>query len=361
MLTREELINALLHNDRFVKWVLDPATDDNSYWDHYRDQNPEQAGALEHARLLILQLKSSQEPDHTEQAGEEIWHRIRQTLEPDPASKKRMRMLPAIRWWPAAAAILTIAFIIGFISLRKRNDLAATSSNNTASMIPGLQLVRKNTSSVNQVIHLTDGSRVMLKPNSTLINPLFFTGNTREVTLTGEAFFEIARDTTHPFLVHAPGVVVKVLGTSFVVKQAQNNDLLVAVRTGKVAVLNKQAASPGNNHELILLPSQQVVINHTGKILLKGNVTEKDIIEKPGWAPLNFDFEEAPVTAVLKTIEETYAITINYDKEALSGCLITTSLGEESLKEKLDIICRAIGANYAMNENEVIITGRGCR
>src|SRR5690606_37685879 len=79
----------------------------------------------------------------------------------------------------------------------------------------------------------------------------------REVKLTGEAFFEIKKDESRPFLVYAQGIVTKVLGTSFNIRARQGDEkIIVDVKTGKVAVFREKNS---NEEPYLLTPNQQVV------------------------------------------------------------------------------------------------------
>ena len=75
-----------------------------------------------------------------------------------------------------------------------------------------------NNSNKPQIITLSDGSSVLLQPNSKLSYPKIFTGNERKVYLSGEGFFEISKNPKKPFFVYANEIVTKVVGTSFRVK-----------------------------------------------------------------------------------------------------------------------------------------------
>ena len=77
---------------------------------------------------------------------------------------------------------------------------------------------------------------------------------------------------------------------------------------------------------------------------------------------LSFEFNDIPVTQIFNTIEQAYQVKIDYPKQKLKDCFLTTSLSDEPLLEKLKIICNALGKNtsYEMNENQIIITTDGC-
>jgi hypothetical protein len=77
---------------------------------------------------------------------------------------------------------------------------------------------------------------------------------------------------------------------------------------------------------------------------------------------LSFDFTDIPVSQIFKTIEQAYQVEIDFPKEKLKNCHLTTSLSDQPLTEKLKIICKSLGNNtsYEMNGNLIIITSLGC-
>jgi hypothetical protein len=99
---------------------------------------------------------------------------------------------------------------------------------------------------------LPDGTKVSLNRGSKISYPSTFEGQTREITLQGEAFFDVAHDAQHPFIIHAQGADIKVLGTSFNVN-AYSKQVKVWVKTGKVQV--KKSASV-----IQLLPGEQAEV-----------------------------------------------------------------------------------------------------
>src|SRR5690606_36556914 len=104
--------------------------------------------------------------------------------------------------------------------------------------------------------HLSDGTLITLNENSSIVYQEEFTSNERHVALTGEAFFEVARDEEKPFIVDLPSeTYVKVLGTSFNIKAFDGDSLVtVFVKTGRV-----EFGSEANN--IILTPGEKGVYN----------------------------------------------------------------------------------------------------
>jgi transmembrane sensor len=76
--------------------------------------------------------------------------------------------------------------------------------------------------------------------------------------------------------------------------------------------------------------------------------------------PFDFRFRNAPVSDVLRAIGQAYGITLVYDEDLLSRCPLTATLTQESLYGKLDLICKAIGADYQLIDGQIVVNTKGC-
>ncbi|WP_353719658.1 DUF4974 domain-containing protein [Dyadobacter sp. 676] len=71
-------------------------------------------------------------------------------------------------------------------------------------------------------------------------------------------------------------------------------------------------------------------------------------------------FDDKPVTEAFDALARAYGISVVYNAETLSNCMISAQFGEENLKQRLNAICQAIGAGYNMENGQVVISSRGC-
>jgi len=223
----------------------------------------------------------------------------------------------------------------------------------------------QNTGTSIKVISLADGSRVSLNAGSSIQIADSFNKTNREIFLRkGEAFFEVTRDAARPFLVYTDEVVTKVLGTSFRV-DARKPDIVVAVKTGRVSVFSKNGSGstgPADKYaEVILTPNQQVIYDsNQGK--MSCSLVEEPSVVVPAEDLKDMHFESAKVSAILEAVSKAYGISIVYDSDLLSSCLLTTFVSEnEDLYKRLDIICEAIGATYEVDGLDIRISSNGCR
>lgn len=149
----------------------------------------------------------------------------------------------------------------------------------------------------------SDGSHVWLNAGSSVTYPVAFLGNERNVSITGEAYFEVAPDKTKPFTVSKGDMKVAVLGTHFNVNAYEDeNDIKVTLLEGSVKVTKDQ-------HSLTLQPRQQAVISST--ISLN---TEVDIEQVMAWKNGKFDFGEGTsVQEIMRQVARWYDVEVLYN------------------------------------------------
>ncbi|MBT1687609.1 FecR family protein [Dawidia soli] len=298
-----------------------------------------------------LQSQDIDLPEHARDAiKKKIWVKIDNQVLAESSAK------PGFSYWKVAAAV---ALLVSCSVLVYRYLPPATTGKAPVSMAEGDFFRFTNTTTEPVRVPLKDGSTVVVQPGSELRYPETF-GKQREVYLSGEAFFEIARDPAHPFLVHANELTTRVLGTSFVIKAyADRKEIVVSVRTGKVSVFPKSA--PGQTappEEIILTPNQQVVYQRQERI------AQKQLVESPAVlvpAPsTSLAYTDEPVAKLFRTLETMYGVTIDFDEHAIEQCRITTELTDEGLFERMEVICHVINATYYVEDGHIRVESRGC-
>lgn len=152
-------------------------------------------------------------------------------------------------------------------------------------------------------IILADGTKVYLNAVSSIKYPTQFNGDQRVVELEGEAYFEVAKNKSKPFIVKSEKQSIEVLGTHFNV-HAYNNESVV-----KTTLLEGSVAVSYKNQKTILKPGQQSdAADHFSKI----KVREVDTEEAVAWKNGRFKFDNADLKTVMKQLERWYGITVQY-------------------------------------------------
>ena len=221
-----------------------------------------------------------------------------------------------------------------------------------------------NSGTTAQKLTLHDGSVVILEPGGEVrYNKKFL--NTREVYLSGDAFFEVTKDASRPFLVYANEITTKVLGTSFSIKAKQGErEIVVAVKTGKVSVMANSVSDdvPAKNiQEITLTPNQQAVYKRNEHVVVKKIVEDPQVIK--GHSTIKDSYVNESVVLILKALTESYGVDIRFDQESLSDCTLTSDIIEgEGLYDQLEIVCNALGGTYKMeNDASIVIEATGCQ
>lgn len=289
-----------------------------------------------------------------------LWTKIN----PEPVSKRTSSLN---YFTQIAAAIIVFAMVIpAAYFILKETGIAKQLNNIKIEHVTDNTVsdVVISTDDQSKEVTLKDGSQVTLRPNSEIRFTANFKKNKREVYLTGEAFFRVKRDEQRPFFVYSNEVVTKVLGTSFNIKAYTNEkEVTVAVKCGKVSVYTKETTEQTTLETpasaVILTPNQKIVYNRENEKVLKQLVDEPEII-LPEPTLFKMTYDGAPVTKIFAVLEENYGVDIRYDEEVLSACILTTSMSDEGLYERIEIICKAINAEYTITDAVIKINSRGC-
>ncbi|MPR36045.1 FecR family protein [Salmonirosea aquatica] len=226
------------------------------------------------------------------------------------------------------------------------------------------QLVETNNPSDEPLrLLLSDNSEVILGPQSQLRYPSRFSDTERVVYLSGEASFQVNRQ-NRPFKVHTGEMVTKVLGTHFVVSAYERNQkMTVQVLSGKVSVYRSEpnrAAESRERNGVILTANQAAIfekkLHHLSKTLVANPVPLNRKV-----LPMDIRYDEVPLSDILHQLENSYGITIQFDEQNFKPCQITATLSNETLYEKLDLLCKTVSASYEIVDGQIVLSGEGCR
>lgn len=346
-------------DDDFKAWVNHPTAQTDAFWEAFLAEYPECYYRVEEGRRLVAGLGHLPQPDVSEGQVGRIWERIEGTLAWDERDAPRKRLLTQQRWQLAASVALLLALGWLLRSYMRADEVprVAASAELQQEWIEAVNGADKT-----MRLQLSDGSLIQLSTNSRLKYPRAFTGPTREVHLTGEAFFEVQKNPTQPFLVNTNGLITKVLGTSFQVRAPlYSPNVTISVKSGRVSVyaVKSNTIQDPEAAGVVLTPNQQVVFQRQEATLSK-TLVEKPILLIPESKKALFVFEGTPAQQVFETLEKAYGIEVIYDEELLRPCSLTVNLTDEDLYQKLEVICKVLGAEYKLIDGQVIIYCKGC-
>ncbi len=197
-------------------------------------------------------------------------------------------------------------------------------------------------------IVLSDGTKVWLNSSSSLVYPSSFEGGERTVTLSGEGYFEVAKNKAMPFIVKlADGNSVKVLGTHFdVMAYKDEPSLKTTLLEGSVSVQSGQASS-------LLKPGECAEIPTPGTVRIVKGV---DVDEAIAWKQGLFQFQNADLSVILRQVSRWYGVTVVYKNQIHTEPLKGMAPRNVNLSKLLEGLSGMTGVHFTLNENQLIVS-----
>jgi ferric-dicitrate binding protein FerR (iron transport regulator) len=264
-------------------------------------------------------------------------------------------------WAIGCAAACLIAFLFFYLLAPKKVEQQV--AQNTVMTKPG---------SKSKVL-LPDGSQVWLNADSRITYDESFRGPYREVKLCGEAYFDIAKDSHHPFIIHTSSIDIKVLGTSLNVRSYRNeqNTEALLIR-GSIEV----SLRSNPDKKIILHPNEKIVVKNSlalvstgapltaskdsgepAMILGKAHFQQKDsAVSEVLWVKNKLAFDEESLTDVALKIERWYDVKVIIRDEELKNTHYTAVFEYENLEQVMEALRLTGNFKYSINKNEVTIT-----
>jgi ferric-dicitrate binding protein FerR (iron transport regulator) len=201
-------------------------------------------------------------------------------------------------------------------------------------------------------IILPDSTVVWLNADSRLTVAKGFGEQQRNVTLVGEAHFDVTKNKQRPFIVGASELDVKVLGTTFNLTAYPNEKLKVVLAEGSIEATIKNEENRALQ-KVVLQPDQLLEVqNQAQSINIESNV---DTELYTSWIDGKLVFHKTPMEEVVKTMERWYNVTINLTDEVLKTYHFTGTLDNRSLEQVMRFICLSSSINYKIDlENHTV-------
>jgi transmembrane sensor len=254
-------------------------------------------------------------------------------------------------WVSASAAVFLIVFGLLFINRHKKGSEPQSEQ---------IVVINKTKSIYKQV--LPDKSIVWLSPDAEIRFKKSFIK--RELTLSGESFFEVTKDKQHPFTIYSGDIITKVWGTSFRIRAPKNSAMAdVMVMTGKVSV--KIAGKTANTltasnkaDGVMLLPTQTVIYSKAKHQLKTGIITGSSDMRI--WQKTDLTFVKEPLKNVIKMLSQKFNVEIILEDGQLGNRLFNADFNDqnlpdimEMLKKSFDLIYQADGDRFTFQKNNL--------
>ena len=235
------------------------------------------------------------------------------------------------------AAVLIVLFGLWFVAARQ----FATPQNDVLTFKSGSKSIEKI---------LPDGTKILLSKNSQITYPKTFEGNTREINLLGEGFFDVHHDAAHPFIIHTQGTVVKVLGTSFNIR-AYNAQVQVHVKIGKVQFSK-------NNAKVVLTKGQKGETLANVDAIIKSEVIEVETVIKEKLS--SFVFNKMSLSKVAESLSKRFNKDIKFSRDKIKNCELTATFENEKLENIIAVIAETFNLKVDNQADMIILSGDGC-
>lgn len=200
---------------------------------------------------------------------------------------------------------------------------------------------------------LSDGTQVSLNSGSSLRYPVnFIAGKDRKVYLKGEAFFDVAKDASHPFIVNADQINIRVLGTQFNLSfYPEDEDISTVLVEGSVA-LYKEGADMKKNTSTQLVPGQQAAFNKTKNEM---SVNEVDTHNHTAWKDGYLLFKASPFYRIRSKLERHFNISIEDKTQLLHNQVYTATFRNETIEEILEAFKEDTPFQYKREGSKITI------
>jgi ferric-dicitrate binding protein FerR (iron transport regulator) len=297
-------------------------------------------------RGKILDQFWSRRDDETHPSVEENLRKVLGKLQLSATAVKIDRPVRRIRGWMKVAAAVLILLGIGTIAYLRRpvsKDGAALASLTE----------KRNAKGTKSIIQLPDGSKIWLNADSKLKYPEIFKGATREIYLNGEAFFDVARNTNHPFIIHLTNGTVQVLGTSFNVRAYDNESVVeTSVATGRIAFIPKYRTPRKKQDTVYLAPDHKASYTFTREELSTSITSGK---EDKAWTEGKLVFRSLTMEQIAMELERNFGKKVIFVDDRPKEFIFTGSFENNSLDEIMYYLSRTKNFNYKITNSELLI------
>ena len=226
---------------------------------------------------------------------------------------------------------------------------------------PGILVITNNTPNIYEQV-LSDGSHVWLNPGAQIRYPKAFSGNKREVRMSGESFFEVTKNPAKPFIIYSGNLVTKVWGTSFRVRDDKNLPYAdVTVVTGKVSVRLTHAgalhvaktASYNANEEVMIYPDQNVTYTKGTSVFKE--IPKADMKELRIWKKINVAFDNKQMSEVLPVLEKQFDVNITAANDKIKAYLLNADFNDLNLPQVLELLHKTLNVSYEIKGRDITL------
>lgn len=340
-----------MEKSRFIELLRKKESGEISLWELKELNEAIEDNSLYASVLTNLQEFSEAQPlfnKRDERSLKEELGQLKRKIDYKPLHKKTVYLRRLI----AAAAVLLVIVTVGGILFSHYNQ-------------PGdpINIIATQKGS-KTTITLIDGTKVWVNADTKLTYDNTFGVKTRSVWLSGEAYFEVAKDKDHPFIVHTDLMDVTALGTAFNVRSYKDEaNAETALMEGSVQIAFKKKEAG----KILLKPMEKVVVRDLA--VKNDRQTEQPeiavvkvvydstqaVATETGWMTNRLVFKQERLSDIVKTLERQYGYNIKVQNASLQERKLSGIFKDESLIEVLETFRLAAGIRYKIEKNNVLL------
>jgi transmembrane sensor len=344
----------------FRSWILQNDRQAGAYWEEFLGKHPEKVSDIKQARHLLIHL-SQKKTTLSSMVKEEMWTAISVQMDQQPLSDTEAKIVNLNSWsaiqqynqenarkttvaWRRKVAVVLLllaglSYFLGKTLLPKAEEPVMASA-------PEIEVLQAPLG-VKSTIRLEDGSVVFLNSGSKISYLKGFTDTLRLVTLEGEAYFEVAPDSTRPFIVQTGAISTRALGTEFNVSSFPGERVSVSLVKGEVLVRNEQEAL-----EQRLLPGEGIKASSEDKALAMSRFDPEEVLS---WMNKTLIFNQSPFSKASKKLEAWYGVELIFQNSVPKDLHVSGKFIDESLENILKGLSYSSRFSYRIEGKKVHI------
>ncbi|MCZ4242597.1 FecR family protein [Pedobacter punctiformis] len=350
-----------LADETFQNYFYGTVAEDVIFWENYIKQYPEKVSEINIARQMLTTLSANKKPVSAELANfkQQFYKRASTVADVPEMYVDKGGRLKVLKY--AFLALIILAGSIFFLSKTQIFNQKEIAGTQTAGIFKTERAQRKK-------VVLEDGTSILLNADSKITLRKGFNIKTRELDLSGEAYFEVAHNAAVPFIVHTGKMNIKVLGTVFNVKAYPNERKTeAALISGKIeASFNNQ-----NSQKFVLKPSEKITV--LDNILLKTNqnqssvkpdevfvgnlsLNSKNAVVETVWINNGFEINNESFAELQQKLEREYGVELVFKDKEVMNYKFTATLKDEPVTEVLKAMKTVNYFNYKIKKNIIEIS-----
>jgi transmembrane sensor len=229
------------------------------------------------------------------------------------------------------------------VSVNRQGNLLSYNSNNT--ITPTINTIYTNKGGTYQVV-LPDGTKAWLNAASSIRFPTAFTDSTREVTIQGEVYFEIAMQASQPFIVKANNMKIAVLGTHFnIMAYEEENNICTSLLEGAVNVISGTSVKR-------LQPGQQALVNREHNSI---SISNADVNAAIAWKEGRFEFN-GNIKTIMRELARWYDVQVIYEGELTDKSFAATFSRQDNVKDILQQLELTGSIHFDINNKTITVS-----